>query len=139
MTKARSILFVLVAGLLLAGPVGAQAAETVHELEVTGRGVIAPIEDPQLKMMIFDALDAEGEGVITKEEFEQGAEITIDTRQFDALDANNDGVLDRQEFMNVQIQISDRGQEGPATHQREMGADQETQPQEGTEGNQTGQ
>jgi hypothetical protein len=99
-------LFVLsMVGLLLTGVVWAQQNSSIHELEATGRGVVAPVEDPQLKMWLFDNLDAAGEGVITKEEFARGAEITIDTRQFEALDANNDGVLDRQEFMDVQIML----------------------------------
>jgi hypothetical protein len=137
----RAILATIVC-LLMAGAAWAQAPQqdvTIHELEPTGRGVLAPVEDPQLKMMLFDLFDAAGDGVITREEFEQGAEITIDARQFDLLDRNDDGVIDRQEFMDVMILLEDPGME------REMGIEQERmengvdtmQPGVGTEDNAT--
>jgi hypothetical protein len=130
----RRIVFAAFLALFVAGPANGQqnatqAGDDVLSLEATGRGVVSPIEDPQLKMMLFDALDEAGEGVITKQEFQQGTQITIDTDQFDVLDANNDGVIDRQEFMNVRILIEGQGaqeQEGRTGAETPTGGTQGT-------------
>jgi Ca2+-binding EF-hand superfamily protein len=68
------------------------------ELDVDGNGVITAEDFDALKTARFAALDSNGDGDVTRDEFMAAARIDSDDRaerMFDRLDADGDGVLAR--------------------------------------------
>ena len=84
-------------------------------LDVTGSFI--PVVDPKVKQMakeaipaFFDAIDTNGNGVISHKEFEvyfkcMNVPVEHAKASFDAIDTNKDGIISRDEFLDCGMEF----------------------------------